>query len=411
MVPCIIESMRVGQRLKLLEEHPQYALAEGIIRQLTHDGFKTVLAGGCVRDSLLGTLPKDLDIATAAGPDVVEKTFPRTLAVGKDFGTIVVVEGGHNFEVTTFRSEGPYLDGRHPSSVSFTDMEEDAKRRDFTVNALFYDPLEREIWDFVGGREDMQKKCLRAVGNPEERFKEDRLRMLRAARFVAQLGFALDLQTAKAVANEACAITQVSAERIYNESYRLLQGKHLRAGLDVLLTSGLAKAYWPELVGLNLAELAKFPEFLNWENAFAAICMLNNIKDPEPRLRAWKVSRESLQRVKAQLSAIDALKDPKVTRADRARLFGGNAFAEILILAQGLFDSAKLDTWTKEFLEISAETGELPKPFISGEDLLRAGVKPGVEMGKLLKDLYDKQLEGRIRSREAAFQEFQKTKV
>lgn len=403
--------MRAGQRLKLIEAHPHFAAAEAIIRRLVHDGYRAVLAGGCVRDAVLGVQPKDLDIATSAPPDAVEKAFERTLAVGKAFGTIVVVEEGHNFEVTTFRSEGPYLDGRRPSEVKFTDMEEDAKRRDFTVNALFYDPLEREIWDFVGGREDIEKKTLRAVGDPLERFREDRLRMLRAARFVGQLGFTLESDTLIAIQKEASAITAVSAERIYNETYRLLQSKHLRAGLEVLLEAGLAKAYWPEVLALDLEMLAKFPEFLSWENAFAAICLLTGGENPEPRLRSWKVSRESLQSVRSQIAAIKTLSSPKSTRADRARIFGSNLFAEVLILAQGLLNAADLEKWTKEFLEVSPETGELPKPFISGEDLLKAGVKPGADMGKILKALYDAQLEGRLRSREEAFKDFQKIKV
>jgi len=400
--------MRDGQRLTLLEAHPLFALARSIVERLQSKGHLTVLAGGCVRDSLLGVAPKDLDLATSAPPEEVEEAFERTLNVGKAFGTIVVVLDGHNFEVTTFRSDGPYLDGRHPSSVAFSGIEEDAKRRDFTVNALFYDPLRAEILDYVGGREDLHRRLLRAVGDPAQRFREDRLRMLRAVRFVGQLGFDLDPQALQAIHEQYRELAQVSVERISNEVRRLLESAHLHKGLAALLESKLEAVFWPELSGLDVDRLLVFPAFVNWENAFAAIWWLGGGADPEARLRAWKVSRESLRKVQAQLQAIKVFSDSRSTRAARARVFGGEVFAETVVLAQGIFNEDRLKNWVQEYLEVADSEGHLPKPLISGEDLLKLGVAPGLEMGRLLQLIFDQQLEGRIRSRDEALSELKK---
>ncbi|NJL24619.1 MAG: CCA tRNA nucleotidyltransferase [Calothrix sp. SM1_5_4] len=232
--------MKIRQSLEQIHSHPAWPAAEKIFRRLNGMGHLTVFAGGCVRDSLLGVEPKDLDLATSARPEEIESCFERTLAVGKAFGTIVVVEDGHAFEVTTFRKDGPYLDARRPAHVHFSDIREDAQRRDFTVNALFYDPLKVEILDYVGGVEDLRRRVLRTVGDPFTRFAEDRLRLLRAVRFVSQLGFEVDPATLKAIRDMHDQLRGVSAERILNEVKRFLTGVHLRDGLRVLRESRLA---------------------------------------------------------------------------------------------------------------------------------------------------------------------------
>jgi tRNA nucleotidyltransferase/poly(A) polymerase len=396
--------MRAGQRLELLESNPTFAIAERIIRKLQKAGHLSVLAGGCVRDSLLGVKPKDLDIATGAPPAVVEELFPKTLAVGKDFGTIVVVEGGHNFEVTTFRREGPYEDGRHPSSVTFTDAAEDARRRDFTVNALFYDPLEREVIDFVGGLDDLHKKILRAVGNPLERFREDRLRMLRAVRFVAQLGFELESSAMQAIQDQAAELKVISAERILNEVKRFLSAEHLWLGMKALLESGLERRFWPELSSFDVEKLIDHPRFLSWENAFAAISLMVPFEDVETRLRSWKSSKDSLRSVETQRKGLRVLMNQNSSRADRARVLGSEVFAEVLLLAEIFMDADQLEKIVQEFLQVSTK-GELPKPLVTGEDLVRLGVAPGAQMGTLLKETYDQQLEGRLTSKSAALEQ------
>ncbi len=403
--------MQRRQRLDLIHKHPAFPTVERVLLGLTEAGFQAVLAGGCVRDAILGHNPKDLDVATSAPPDVVERTFRATLAVGKAFGTIVVIENGFNFEVTTYRTEGPYLDGRHPSSVAFSSIEEDAKRRDFTVNAMFYDPVEAVLYDFNSGLEDLRAKTLRTVGLPEERFAEDKLRMLRAVRFSSQLGFAIEEETMRAIQSHADNIKDVSAERVCNEMQRLLSGAHMRLGIKALLLSGLHRVVWPEIAELDSAKLKYFLTFLSWENAFAAIMLLVR-QDPEPRLRAWKASRESIKKIKAQIEATETLVNERSSRAERIQALGGPDFAHTLVLASGLLslkhERRKLDGWIKEYLAVAGPSGELPKPFLSGEDLLAAGVPASEKMGKLLKKLFAEQLEGQIKNKSEALRLLQR---
>ncbi len=394
--------MRARQRLQLLESHPQYRFAVQIAEVLAKLGYLTVLAGGCVRDSLLGVSPKDLDIATSAPPDVVEQSFERTLAVGKAFGTIVVVLDGNNFEVTTFRSEGPYLDGRHPSKVTFTDAKEDAFRRDFTVNALFYDIEKSAVIDYVGGVSDLERRLLKTVGVAEDRFQEDRLRMLRAVRFVGQLGFVLDVASVKAIQQQYQTLGSVSVERIFNETKRLLESAHLHDGLRALRESRLYKVFWPELESVELNRLAKFSGFLNWENVFAALCWLGNVQNPEPRLRQWKVSRESMRKIETLLKALNDFSVGRQSRAERIRWLGSDVMGELMVLLAGVFDEKVVHQWVGELLAVADTDGRLPKPWVSGEDLLKQGYAPGESMGRILRQIYDAQLEGRVANREDA---------
>ena len=196
-------------------------IATAIVRRLHAAGYAAFWVGGCVRDFLLGREPQDYDIATNALPEAVEKLFPHTVPVGKKFGVLIVVEGGHNFQVATFRAESDYQDGRRPEKVAFGDAEADASRRDFTVNGLFYDPLTEKLHDWVGGEKDLRAKILRTIGAPEERFGEDHLRLLRAVRFAAQLGFAIEPQTFAAVQKLAPKIKLIAAERVRDELIKL----------------------------------------------------------------------------------------------------------------------------------------------------------------------------------------------
>lgn len=403
--------MSQGQRLSRLESHPLFTSVLRIVKTLSDKGFTAVLAGGCVRDALLGREPKDIDIATNALPDEVERAFVKTLAVGKAFGTIVVVEDGHNFEVTTFRADGPYLDGRHPVSVTFTGAKEDALRRDFTVNALFYDPLKGEVLDYVGGRDDLGLELLRAVGHPEDRFTEDRLRMLRAVRFAGQLGFAIDADSKAAIRAGHLEISKVSVERIFAELRRLLESDFLIKGLAELHESRMTEVFWPEFAKVNIDDLLVYGKFQNWENAFAAVSMAANVDDPEPRLRALKSPKDSIRRIRAQIDAVNAFATGRTTRADRARVLGGEVFAEFLVLAQGRFDEAKIKEWIAEFLEVAQEDGSLPKPLLNGQDLVSEGVGVGKEMGELLRKVYNAQLEARVRTREQALVELRRLRA
>ena len=195
--------------------------ARGMVECLRAAGHIAYFAGGCVRDLLLGKIPKDFDIATSARPEEVQKTFARTYAVGAHFGVVVVLKSGFQVEVATFRSDGAYLDGRRPTSVHFSSPEEDARRRDFTINGMFYDPPNESVIDFVGGREDLALQRIRAIGEPAERFAEDRLRLLRAIRFATTLDFEIEAVTWGAIKDAVAAISEISAERIREELVRI----------------------------------------------------------------------------------------------------------------------------------------------------------------------------------------------
>jgi len=224
--------------------HPQYPKVLEVCNLLKKNGFKAWLAGGCVRDHLLGIPAKDFDVATDAKPKEVQKIFPGSLDIGEQFGIIMVPlkdSNDNNFqiEIATFRTDGEYKDGRRPEEVKFTGPDEDALRRDFTVNAMFFDPLENKLYDFVEGQKDLKLKILKAVGDPMKRFEEDKLRMLRAIRFSAQLDFEIEEQTFKAIQKKRKDIMVVSKERIHQEITKMMSSKYLMRGLKYFKESHL----------------------------------------------------------------------------------------------------------------------------------------------------------------------------
>jgi len=221
--------------------------ARNIVARLRDHGHTAYFAGGCVRDLVRGQVPKDFDIATDAKPEQVQVIFKRTYAVGAHFGVIVVLENDFQFEVATFRSDGVYIDGRRPVEVHFSSAEEDAKRRDFTINGMFFDPVAERVIDYVGGRADVEAKMVRAIGKPEQRFAEDRLRMLRAVRFATVLEYEIDEETWRALSEHASTIVQISAERIRDELVRIFLSPHRLRGFDLLDRSGLLRAILPEM--------------------------------------------------------------------------------------------------------------------------------------------------------------------
>ncbi|MFB3108399.1 MAG: CCA tRNA nucleotidyltransferase, partial [Candidatus Binatia bacterium] len=208
--------------------------ALAIVKRLRDEKYQAFLAGGCVRDELLGKVPKDYDIATDAQPSEVQRLFPQTIPLGTQFGVVLVVLEGESFAVTTFRFDGPYLDGRHPSHVRFGSMEEDIMRRDFTINGMLYDTYENRVIDLVGGEKDLKRGLVRAIGDPRQRFEEDRLRMVRAIRFAAGLGFKIEENTLRAIQGQAPTITQVAWERIGEETTRVLTEGGARRGFELL---------------------------------------------------------------------------------------------------------------------------------------------------------------------------------
>jgi len=304
-------------------------VATEIVRLLQRAGFSAFWVGGCVRDFLLGREPGDYDIATSTLPEQIEKLFKRTVAVGRKFGVMVVVEGDHQFQVATFRTEADYRDGRHPESVSFGNARADALRRDFTVNGLFYDPVADKLHDWVGGEADLCARIIRTIGSPEERFAEDHLRLLRAVRFAAQLDFQIEPQTFAALKVNAVKIKTISAERIREELIKLFapptlandkSGRadlrvgqdarqrvpktHAARGLELLRDSGLLEHVLPELAATITCEQS--PDFHPEGSVFEHLkLMLSQLSpDAHPSL-PWAVLMHDIAK------PLTASRDPK----------------------------------------------------------------------------------------------------
>ena len=225
--------------------------AISIVQRLRQQGYEAYFAGGCVRDMLLNKTPQDYDITTSARPEDVQRLFPDTIPVGAQFGVILVLVDGHPFEVASFRHDGPYLDGRHPSHVRYGSLEEDVRRRDFTINGMIYDPIADRVIDLVEGRQDLEQCRIRSIGDAERRFEEDRLRMIRAVRFAASLNFTIEDSTFAAVQRLAPTITDIAWERIGDEITRILTEGGARRGFELLDESRLLTVLLPEIVALK----------------------------------------------------------------------------------------------------------------------------------------------------------------
>lgn len=434
-----------------LPDNPETRLARAVIRRLAGAGHVAYLAGGCVRDLLLGREPKDYDVATSALPDQVEALFPRTVAVGKAFGVIRVLDDASNelaVEVATFRHDGPYLDGRHPSSVSFTDAAQDAARRDFTINALFLDPETETVHDHVGGLRDLDARVIRAVGDPRQRFTEDKLRLLRAARFAAGLDFAIDPPTLSAVKEMAAQVTVCSAERIRDELEKLITHKAASRGLQLMLDTGLMQAVLPELAAMvGVQQPPEFhPEGDVWVHTLLAMdkinypctvtlalgVLLHDVGKPPTfdnstdRIRfnghdkvGTEMAGAILQRLKFPTEVIERVQSLvadhlKFMNADKMktstlkRWVRKPHFDEDLELHRidCLAGPGTLETW--DFVrarkaEFDAQPQSLrPKLPIDGHDLRALGIPPGPKFKELLGALEDEMLEGRVQDREQA---------
>src|SRR6266478_3257080 len=257
--------------------------AINIVKRLREAGHVAYFNGGCVRDMVRGVEPHDIDIATSATPEQVQALFTKTVPVGAAFGVVLVLEGEHQFEVATFRSDDAYVDGRRPSAVHFGSPEEDARRRDFTINGLFYDPIADQIIDFVGGRADIERKLVRTIGDPHQRFTEDKLRLLRCVRFAANLGYEIEPATFDAVKEMAAEIQVVSAERIRDELVKILTRPNAGRGLELLDASGLLPEILPEIAAMKGVEQpAEFhPEGDVWTHT---LMMLDGLDHPSPAL-------------------------------------------------------------------------------------------------------------------------------
>lgn len=427
----------VNQELKHQKKH-----ALEIVKRLTGQGFLAYFAGGCVRDLVMKKPAMDYDIATTAKPDEIEALFPKCVAVGKQFGVIIVVIEKKHFEVATFRREGVYQDGRHPEHVAFTTPEEDAKRRDFTVNGLFFDPLKKKIIDYVGGKDDIQKKIIRTIGDPHERFHEDRLRLLRAIRFAANLGFKIESKTWAAIKELGREIHSVSRERIRDELVKMFTRPNAGMGLELLSESGLLKEVLPEIERMKGVEQP--PEFHPEGDVFVHTKMLlDQLQDPSPvlafgallhdvgkpstfsregeKIRFYnhskigaEMTREILTRLRFSNREIDGViscvenhmkfANVKEMRLGKLKQFiVRDTFPTELELHRidCLASHGKLDLYRFLKQRVKAfEKEELkPKRILTGDDLIELGIKPGPAMKEILAEAYALQLEGKIEDR------------
>jgi poly(A) polymerase len=424
--------------------HPQ---AESIVRQLVQAGHVAVYAGGCVRDALLERAYPDVDIATSATPDQVQALFPKASdPQGKAFGVIRLRMDEHVFEIATFRVDGPYLDGRRPSSVIFTTAEEDARRRDFTINGMFFDPLKNEVLDYVQGRTDLAAKTIRAIGDPVARFTEDRLRLFRALRFAVQLDFEIEPSTWKALVSLAPDSKVISPERVRDELVKVFISPNPARGLDLMYDSGLLAVWIPEL--LEMRGCAQSPEhhpegdvwvhtrlllthLKNPSPVLAFSALLHDVGKPrtsktEPNgrirffghegvgarmadeiLRRLRFSNDDIGAITACIANHMAFKDaPHMRVSTLKRMLARPTFSEELELhridcssSHGQLDiHAFLQNKLSEFSQEEIK----PKPLVTGHDLQELGAKPGPAMGKILHQLMDEQLEGKIADRAGA---------
>ncbi len=422
-------------------------LASQIVRTLRASGHQAWLVGGCVRDLLSGRKPEDYDVATDAVPDRLIQLFPDARLVGAHFGVVLVQRGEAQVEVATFRSDYAYLDGRHPAGVRFeTDPRQDVLRRDFTINALLMDPDTGEVIDYVGGRRDLESRIVRAIGEPAKRFEEDHLRMLRAIRFAARLGFTIEPRTMEAIQALHHKIRSVSAERVRDELVRILTEGGAEQGFRLLDESGLLAEILPEVAAMKgVPQPPQFhPEGDVWTHT---LLLLRNLDHPTPTLALGallhdvgkpptfrvadrirfdghdevgaklagqimtrlRFSREEIQQVEAlvrnhmRFQHVTDMKESTLKRFMRQERFEEHLELHRLdcLASRGRLDNYQ---FVKQKLHELPEEQLKPEPLITGLHLIQEGYQPGPVFKQMLTAVEDAQLEGRIRTRDEALQ-------
>ena len=405
--------------------------AELVARRLRHKGFEAVFAGGCVRDILLGLEPQDYDVATDAAPKQVRSLFKKTIPIGERFGVITVMEFGPKVEVTTFRSEGVYTDGRRPNGVRFVSAKEDALRRDFTINALLMDPDTEEVIDYVDGRADMERKVLRAVGGPRERFGEDHLRLLRAVRFAARLGYEIEPGTREAIVEMAERVVSVSGERVRNELERIIVDPSRARGMRLMDELGLLGHVLPEVDAmkgvpnfrapvetdvfehtLEVLGLLETPSFV-----LALGALLHDVGKPRAevsrcvceRLRTSAEEREAVCRLVRKHMVLANARKMRLSWLRRlfaeerfpelAELFRADSVASLPAFAESDFSPMDEYEYAMAVYSSIPEEEIAPAPLIRGDDLIAMGLEPGPVFGELLEEVRDAQLDGAVKSK------------
>ncbi len=401
----------------LLHEE-QRRFAADVVRRLRVAGFTAYWAGGCVRDQLLGRTPKDYDVATSATPEQIRSLFGRrrTLAIGAAFGVISVIgpKAAGMIEVATFRRDAAYSDGRHPDSVTFSSAEEDASRRDFTINGLFYDPIEERVIDFVGGQRDLAERRVRAIGCAHDRFAEDKLRMLRAVRFTAAFDFTLDDDARAAVAEMASQLHVVSPERIAMEMRRLLTDPRRAAGVRLLLETGLAAEVLPEIVPRDETErarlddtlqlLSRLPGDVGFPVALAALLLPRvDAEGAQKVCRRWRLSNKETD-LTGWLVQYHAAIDGATTMpwSKLQPLLMAEGIGDLLTLAEAAAPSgSEAAAHCRRLLAQPREALD-PPPLLSGDDLLTSGIPSGPQYKMLLERIRAAQLDGEARTKAEA---------
>ncbi len=425
-------------------------LAEQICSKLCAHGHQAYLVGGCVRDLLLKREPEDFDVATDAVPDRVEELFPGSLTVGAQFGVVIVPGEAAQVEVATFRSDVGYSDGRHPDRVVYaTTPREDAKRRDFTINGMMMDPATAEVLDFVGGREDLQRKIIRTIGDPRLRFAEDKLRLVRAVRFAARFGYTIDPATHSAIRDLAWGISQVSAERLRNELTKILTEGAARRGFELLDETGLLEILLPEVTKMKgVAQPPEFhPEGDVWIHTRMLLeklpagssptlawgALLHDVGKPptfapagktgnrirfdgheevgarmtEEICRRFRFSNEDTDQIAKLVASHMKFKDVLQMRPSTLKRFVRQPrFEEHLELHRMdcLSCHGMLGNWEfiNKFLAETPPEQVRPQKLVTGEDLRSLGFQPGPLFKVILQSVEDAQLEGALRTREEA---------
>jgi len=386
--------------------------AIGIIRQLQRKGYQSLLAGGCVRDMLLRRRAKDYDVATNAKPEDVIRLFKRTLKVGAKFGVVIVLIDGRQVEVATFRMDSDYADGRHPAAVEFAGAAEDASRRDFTINGMFYDPLKKKTIDYINGQIDLKKKIVRTIGAPEERFAEDYLRMLRAVRFSTQLGFAIEPATWRAVCSNSKNINKISGERIAIELEGILVSPNRSAGASMLIESGLAEAIFPGFIGeraeFAVGVLGCLRRTVDLSLAMAVFFAGCETKFALEECKVLKLSRVQTRRIKFLLVNRGKLLNDRMSLAELKKILAEPYFGDLFELQRaiqkatgGRGDMTPLISLRRR-IKALGNVELRPRPLLNGYDLIRLGAVPGPTLGQLAQELYIAQLEGKLQTQEQA---------
>jgi poly(A) polymerase len=386
--------------------------ALSVMDSLRSAGHVALLAGGCVRDRLLGRAPKDYDVATEARPDRVRELFPSARLVGAKFGVVLVQRFGHNIEVATFRSDGTYTDGRRPDEVTFGDAREDALRRDFTINGLFFDPVSDTVIDYVDGQTDLQAHIIRTIGDPEIRFAEDHLRMLRAVRLSSRLGFAIDPNTAAAISRLGAKLRAISPERIWMELEQILSEPTRGAGWRLLETLGLRahlSSDWsvdPVADSIARGRLDALPQV----GVDAGLALAAALPDCEPpRLevicRSFRLSNQLTDQVlwlKQNLAGAHRAASMEVADFKPLRASASWPLLLELLRVDLIARGRDLDVYevAKRRGETISQLDAAPPALVTGDDLLALGFPAGPLLGEILRAVYRAQLNETIRSRD-----------